>query len=353
MVFTLFAVMSPTGILVGAAGAGALSLVWWPLTYWAFSVVLFVIAVIGRFVIPNPTWDNKAPVSIRAFMTELDIPGAFAGVSSLALISFAWNQGPFDDWKQPYVWVSLILGLVLVGIFVLIECYYAPKPLIPFMALSSDVALVLVSVACGWSCFGIWASYTWQFALNIRGASPLLTTAYFSPIIFVGLFSAGTTGFMLHRLGPSIGLFISLIGFTVGSLLIATAPVVQSYWSQLFICILMTSWSMDMTFPAATFVLSHVVDRKHQGTAASLVSTVMYYSISLGLGIARTVECSVNRGGLTRRNRLRGYRGALFTGVGLAAIGSLVCLAFMIKAYRRKQKRRCNCHGMMEEHNQI
>ncbi|KAH9997806.1 major facilitator superfamily MFS-1 [Xylariaceae sp. FL0662B] len=353
LVLTLFATMAPAGLLVGAAGAGALALVWWPWAYWVFALALCIVAVVGRLVIPDLAQGGGTPRSIRAFVTELDVPGVVAGVLALALISFGWNQGPLVGWREPYVWVSLILGVLLLAVFVAVECYYAPKPLVPFMALSSDVALVLVSVACGWSCFGIWASYTWQFALDIRRASPLLTIAYFSPIILVSCLAAATTGPMIRRLGPFIVLLISLLGFTVGSLLVATAPAVQSYWAQLFLCILITSWSMVISLPAATFILSTAVDKTQQGTMASMITTAMYYSISLGLGIARNVEFGVNGGGLTRHHRLNGYRGGLYTGVCLAGIGTLVCLAFLMKVHRRNRKRSYNYHGSMEEHNQI
>lgn len=59
-----------------------------------------------------------------------------------------------------------------------------------------------------------------------------------------------------------------------------------------------------------------------QGVAASLVNTVLNYSISIGLGMAGTVESQVNDGG---KNLLKGYRGAWYLGIGLDVLG--ICLA--------------------------
>lgn len=175
MVFTLFATMAPVGIVIGAASASLFALVWWPLAYWVFAATLLIIAGVGCFTIPNKsTSKSETPANLRAVMSDLDIPGAIAGVSALVLISFAWNQAPLVGWQKPYLWVALIVGILLAILFVLIEIYYAPKPLIPFYALSSDVSFILVSGACGWSCLGIWASYTWQFFENIRETPPLL-----------------------------------------------------------------------------------------------------------------------------------------------------------------------------------
>lgn len=78
-----------------------------------------------------------------------------------------------------------------------------------------------------------------------------------------------------------------------------------------------------MSFPAATLLLSNSMSREHQGLSASLVATVINYSISLALGFAGTVEIHVNDGG---KNVLKGYRGAWYLAIGLSGLG----LAFAI-----------------------
>jgi hypothetical protein len=67
--------------------------------------------------------------------------------------------------------------------------------------------------------------------------------------------------------------------------------------------------------------------REHQGIAASLVSTAVNYSISIGLGMAGTVEKHVNNGGL---DVLKGYRGAWYLGIGLGAVGIAMSVCFIL-----------------------
>lgn len=86
-----------------------------------------------------------------------------------------------------------------------------------------------------------------------------------------------------------------------------------------------------MSFPAATLILSNAVKKEHQGIAASLVATVVNYSISLGVGFAGTVEVHVNNHGKTKADLLRGYKGALYLGVGLASLGLIICLVFLAR----------------------
>ena len=87
-----------------------------------------------------------------------------------------------------------------------------------------------------------------------------------------------------------------------------------------------------MSFPAATLILSNTMPHEMQGVAASLVSTVVNYSISIGLGLAGTVEVHVNHGAGDAEDSLKGYRGAWYMGIGLSGLGVLVGAAFVIKS---------------------
>ncbi|KAI1105697.1 MFS general substrate transporter [Jackrogersella minutella] len=338
MVFALFGAMAPTGSVLGSLFAALFALAWWPWAFWAFGIVLAASLVIGYYAIPEASnKHHEKPKGLQDTLQQLDLVGTILGVAGLVLINFAWNQAPIVGWPEPYVYVTLILGLLLLAAFFVFELNYAQNPLIPFHVLTYDVSFVLGAMACGWSCFGIWFFYTWQFQLNIRGDVPLLATAKFAPAAVSGLCAALFTGYSLHRLRPPIVMTMALVSFTVGIIILATCPVKQVYWGQLFVCIVVMPWGMDMSFPAATLILSDAVPRKHQGIAASLVNTVVNYSISLGLGFAGTVETQVNNGGKNPTDLLKGYRGAFYMGIGLAGLGVVVCLAFVVKS--RKHER--------------
>ena len=53
----------------------------------------------------------------------------------------------------------------------------------------------------------------------------------------------------------------------------------------------------------------------------------MQYLISIGLGMAGTVESHVNDGG---KNTLRGYRGAWYLGIGLDVLGMILALCLVV-----------------------
>jgi MFS family permease len=340
MVFSLFGACAPNGSIVGSVFAGLFALTSWPWAFYSFSIALAVTVVAGYYAIPDPPLKDPeiARQPLGQKIKELDLPGAVVGVAALVLFNFAWNQAPIVGWNQPYVYVCLILGILLIPVFFYIELRVAKNPLIPFEALSSDVSFVLACIACGWATFGIWAFYIWSEYEVLDGASPLLAAAYVSPVTVSGALASLATGWLLGKLRPATIMLFALTAFTVGTILLMTRPVGQIYWAQGFVCAVIIPWGMDMSFPAATMILSDSVKKEHQGIAASLVNTVVNYSISLGLGFAGTVEVNVNNGGKTPADVLKGYRGAMYVGAGLSGLGMIVSVLFILKGVLKDRR---------------
>ncbi|EXJ64520.1 hypothetical protein A1O7_00856 [Cladophialophora yegresii CBS 114405] len=341
MVFALFGACAPGGSIIGGVFAGLFALTWWPWAFFSFAIVLAAIAVVAALIIPEPAAKTRptepaVPVlSLSEKIKLLDIPGAAVGITALVLFNFAWNQAPIVGWQKPYVYVTMLVGILLVPLFFYIELRVAKAPLVPFDSLTVDVGFVLACITCGWSSFGIWALYLVNFLQVLRLASPLLTVAYMAPVAVSGFIASVVTGIALSKLKPPMVMALALVFFTIGLILVATTPVHQTYWAQTFVCMIVIPWGMDMSFPAATIILSNAVRKEHQGIAASLVTTIVNYSISLGLGFAGTVEVHVNNGGRTSEDLLKGYRGAWYVGIGFAATGLCISIAFLLKGYLR------------------
>lgn len=121
--------------------------------------------------------------SWRDGINHLDLPGEIAGVTTLILFIFAWNQSYDVGWQQPCVYVYLILG-VLSGIaFLLIKLYWSSAPFLPVAAFHVDVALVFGCTAAGWAVFGIWVNHRCRlqgFELILRHRFSMLPTPLLS-----------------------------------------------------------------------------------------------------------------------------------------------------------------------------
>jgi MFS family permease len=341
MVFAFFGAVAPIGAVFGALFGALLSLSWWPWAQWIQAIWLLILAAAGYFIIPDVGAKQALPRGLKDWVLTLDLPGAFVGITALVLFNFAWTQAPISGWVTPVALVPLAISLLLFALFALIESKMSKNPLLPFDTVTVETGFVLVAMVCGWATFGIWTLYLVQVLQDIRGLTPLLTVAWFSPVTISGAVAAVVTGKLLGpwAVRPPIVMTFALAAFTLGAILTATAPTDQIYWGQIFFAVLVMPFGMDMSFPAATLTLSNAVPKHHQGIGASLINTVVNYGIALGVGFAGTVEVHVHHGGETPEDRLKGYRGGLYMGVGLAALGLLNCCVFLVRDFLIHKKR--------------
>ncbi|CAG8230865.1 unnamed protein product [Penicillium salamii] len=335
MVFCLFGATAPGGFTLGATFCSLLAQrVWWPWGYWIMGIACFVFAVLGLLVIPCDDRAEDIDKKEASTFEQLDGLGAITGVVGLVLINFAWNQACVVGWEVPYTYALLIVGVLFIVLFLLVE-HKAAYPLLPSSVFRGEVGWVLGCIAAGWSSFGVLVFYYYNFLEEIEHNSGLLVTAKWAGASLSGATAAVVTGVLMSRVPPSVIMLAAMLAFTIGLSLLATLPPGQVYWANAFLIMLITPWGMDMSFPSGTLIMSNAMPREHQGVAGSLVNTVVNYSISLGLGLAGTVERYVDPDG---SNLLKGYRGASYMGVGLAGLGSVIAICFTIVTWSKSKR---------------
>ncbi|EED16025.1 MFS multidrug transporter, putative [Talaromyces stipitatus ATCC 10500] len=317
LIFSIFALAAPLGTLTaGAIGSAFAQYVWWPWVMWVYSMGCFVNAVIASWVIPQdiPFWTPNDPEQ------KIDWIGAILGVSGLLLLNVSWNQAPIDGWQTQYVYTLLILGFLCLFAFVLHERRVKIEPILNITIFNRHAAAVLLTTGLGWSSFGIWFYYTFRFIQRFRGVSPLESAAQFAPGAISGIVAAIATSWLIRAVPHGWLMTIACGAFLAGCILQALAPVEQSYWFNTFWSFVIMAWGMDISFPASATVLSDAVPAQHQGLSASLVNTVINYSIAV------TVESHVNDNG---KQVLQGYRAAFYTSIGLAGLGCAVAIGYV------------------------
>ncbi len=320
IVFSLFGATAPTGFILGAVfGSIFAQLVWWPWAHWSLAIFCYILAILTYIVVPTELSKAVHPTG------KTDILGAITGVSGLILFIYSWNEGPVTGWDKPYTYLVLIVSILIIAMFIFVEMK-TKEPIMPLSIWSvPGFPGVLGCMALGWSSFGIFIYYIVQFLEIIHKESPLLTTAMLTPLVIFGLVATITVSQLYGRVRAHYLLMASMICFCIGNILIATAPPNQTYWAQIFIATIVTPFGMDISFPAASLVISNRMPTHQQGVAASMLNTAINWSISLGLGIAGTVESEMLKRG---RTTLEGYRHALYAGIGLSALGVIVALVF-------------------------
>lgn len=315
----------------------------WKWSFWFLAMATFCISILSYFVIPSPATppppkttpssdQNLYRLSRPALpqsKAQFDYLGCVTGVSGLILINFAVNQAPLVGWKTPYIYYLLILGAFIFALFIYIELKIASHPLVPLRGLSKEAGFVLGCIAAGWGSHGIWIYYFYLFLEDLRGCTALSAVAQTLPVAVTGTMAALSVGFLLKKFRVGYVMMAAMLCFLIGAVLLATAPVKQSYWTQIFLSVLIMPGGMNLSFPAGTIILSNAMPREHQGIAASLISTMVNYSISTGLGIAGTIAVNTDDHG---RDPLGGFRGAWYFGIGLSALGVVIAGWFVIKS---------------------
>ncbi|EAA29846.1 hypothetical protein NCU09172 [Neurospora crassa OR74A] len=397
LAFACFGAAGPTG---AAAGAILSSLVAeklsWHWCFWFLSMTCAVLVMMSWFIIPLPSSESPSARSSAELTTSMvagrdldhntkaetegsqqqqeptfDTLGAITGVTGLVLVNLALNQAPLVGWHIPYIRALLVLGLLSLLAFVCVERRFATHPIVPLRGgsgLQPHAAFVLAIVFTGWSSHGIWVYYLYIFLEHLRGHSALFTSFETSPVAGTGIFFALLTVYLLRR-GVSVSLimFIAMFFFFLGTLLLALTPLHQTYWANTFVAVLLMPGAMNLSFPAATILLSEQLPREKQGMAASLVATVVNYSISCGLGLAGSIHKHAlvkagDRAGLERSGRkpgpalsqtsevlvgvrLEGMRMAVWLGVALAGFGVVIAggvwgVQLLVARHRRRRRSR-------------
>lgn len=227
---------------------------------------------------------------------------------------------------------------ILSRCFFVYEVKYAKVPLLPHAVTKNrHMIMILLAVFLGWGSFGIWTFYYMSFQLNLRHYSPVWTGGTYFVFVIFGTIAAFMVALSIKRVGPAFLLCFALVAFDVGSIMFSVLPVKQSFWKLNFGMQAILCFGMDLSFPASSIILSDGLPMEYQGMAGSLVNTVINYSASLCLGMGATVEHQINKNG---KDLLKGYRGAIYLGVGLASLGVLISFTYMLETFWNNRRDR-------------
>lgn len=167
----------------------------------------------------------------------------------------------------------------------------------------------------------LWYMVAWQQI--VRHWTVLEFAAGLVPHAIFGSLAAPVSAWLIPRLAAQWILAFGASSVMLSAALLAAMPAQQSYWAQVFPATILMSLCPDFIFTAAQIIATNSVHRHEQGIAGSLVSLLQLYGASIGLGFAGTVEANTNDGG---NDLIRGFRGALFFAIGLAAIALIINL---------------------------
>ncbi|CAG8162332.1 unnamed protein product [Penicillium salamii] len=322
----MFGASAPMGGYFGALFLGAFlqhtEWKWFFIFIACFGVIIFV-----------PLWalsPREPPVDRHG---KVDCIGSALGTSSLILFNFVWNQAPSVGWSTSYEIVLLISSVILFAGFLLWEKKYAAEPIMPLDIFKAPSFLTLLLVVLlNYMAVGtvIWYQVLWL--TKVWHWSPLQFAVGWTPFVICATGAACLAAWMIPRLAAQWILAIGTVTILVSSVLMATVPVHQTYWAQIFPSIVLFSFCPDFVYTAGQIIASNSVRRNQQGIAGSVIGTLNLYGCSLGLGFASTIEEQITR----KSGQIMGYRAALYFAVAISAVALIldVCFVRLVKDER-------------------
>ncbi|KAJ5753660.1 Major facilitator superfamily domain general substrate transporter [Penicillium nucicola] len=321
--FAFLGFCAPSGYIFGGLiGAAFGQKVTWRWGFWFWALGCLILSMATFVVVPHRIGSPIPGLSLRQF----DYVGSLLGVSALILFSFAWSQASVVGWQEPYIYALLIVSVFLLVAFIFSQSRVFAPVLPNSLWRRPGFAPVVSAMAFGWMSFGIFLYYTTIYILTIHKARPLAAVAQMVPLVIGGLFATTAVGLFIAKTPAQYIFGVSMFSFFIGNLLMSFVNYSNVYWAFIFPACLLVVGGPDLSFASSGILISNAVLPEEQGVAGSFISTVVQYSISIGLGIAATVESHVNEGG---KNPIRGYRGAFWLGIGFATVAFFIVIFFV------------------------
>jgi len=310
-----------TGVLLGGVLTETLGWRWILFITIPIGVAAAVLAL--RFVA-----EGRNPRATRNF----DLAGATTVTLGLVAIVWAVVRTEVNGWGSAETLGVLALGLLLIGVFLLIEGKLASAPLMPLRLFSSRTltAANLIVLALGAAMFGMWYFMS-LYLQQVLGYSPIEAGLSFLPMPLSILIFSTLASRAVARVGVKPLLVAGMLLQAIGLLLFTGIAPDGSYFPQVFVPGVLVASGMGMAFAPVTIAAVGGVDSSEAGLASGLVNTSRQMGGALGLAILATLATSQTSSeladGFSQAHALTdGFHRAFEVGAGFALVGALVAL---------------------------
>lgn len=303
-------------------------------TWSGFSAITTAVGpVLGGWLIENLSWRAaffiNVPLSIVVVMVSLrymaessdpsrshrvDWLGAGLAVVGLGGLVLGLLEWPVLGARQPLVIVSLIAGVIALGMFVLVE-QREQNPMIPlhlFASRSFTMTNLLTLLLYG--ALGVVFFILPLLLIQVQGYSATAAGAAFLPIPIVIFALSRWSGGLVGRVAPRVPLTIGPLFAAGGFALFARVAPTGSYWSTVFPAVLVLGLGLAIAVAPLTTTVMTAVPSDHAGVASGINNSVSrvagllaiaVFGVVLARSFKGSIEPKLAQSGMTSEARAR------------------------------------------------
>ncbi|HEY2479476.1 MAG TPA: MFS transporter [Solirubrobacterales bacterium] len=324
----LWAAMGGVGGSAGVLLGGALTQAFdWPAVFIINVPVGIAVLIAGRQLVPHEAAIGRD--------RKLDVPGAVLISGGLTAIVYGIVRTDTLGWGSLGALIPLALGIVLLGLFALVEGKLAADPLIPldvFKMPALRVANLVVALLFA-GMFAMWY-FVSLYLQEVKGQDALLAGISFLPMTLLVFAGSATAPKLVARLGVRTTLGIGMSLATTGFLVLATVEASSAYEVAILPGGMLAALGAGWSLVPATIVAVKGVAPEQNGLASGVVNTSRLVGGTLGLAVLTTLATSHTNdllsGGTSQLNALTdGYRLAFLIAAGLCLAGAVAAITLL------------------------
>ena len=305
------------GPLVGGAVVEGIS---WQWIFWLNVPIGLVLIPLAYFRLRETYGPNDA----------LDLPGV--GLASAGLFGIVWGlvRGNQVGWGSPEIVGSLMLGVVVLGLFLLWELR-TEQPMLP-LRFFRNRTFSSANIASFLMFFGMFGSIFLlaQFFQTVQGYSPLQAGLRVLPWTAMPIFVAPLAGALSDRIGGRPLMATGLALQSVGLAWIAFVSTPTVAYSALVIPFILSGVGMALYFaPVANVVLS-AVKPEEEGQASGANNAIRELGGVFGVAVLASVFAHYGGYG-SGQSFVDGLTPAIYVGAALVAAGAVASLGIARK----------------------
>lgn len=263
---------------------------------------------------------------------QLDLVGAMTSTLGMIGLVYGIVRSATAGWSDPLTVAVLASGILLLGLFVLVE-RRAAQPIVPLHLFASReragayAARILVLGAL----VGFWF-FTTQFLQGVSGYSALEAGVAFLPATLPTFAAAIAVPRLTERFGNARLLAVSLTAALIGIAWFSRVTPDTPYLTGIALPMVLIGIGQGGAFGPLTASGMAGVESEDAGAASGLVNVAHQFGGSLGLGILVTVFAAAGAGALDDRALLaHRISAALMVSTAMLALALVVVMALIVR----------------------